>query len=150
MFPIHIPPLRERGGDAQMLADHFLRKLNAAKGLAKELTPAFREKLRQYPWPGNVRELKNVLERAFILADVAIDLDLWPDATADAGAASGLVLRLDASVAEMERLLILSTLGRFGGDRKRAAEVLKISLKTLYNRLSAYRGVSSPDSCKDG
>jgi two-component system response regulator AtoC len=137
VFPIHVPPLRERSGDAERLADHFLNELNAAEGTSKELTPAFRKRLQQYNWPGNVRELKNVVGRTFILADDVIDADLWP-ARVD-GAASGPLLKVGASMAEMERALILSTLGQFHGDKKKAAAVLKISAKTLYNRLREYR-----------
>ena len=137
VFPIHIPPLRDRGGDAELLADHFLGGLNAAEGTAKRLTPAFRRKVSQHSWPGNVRELKNAVERAFILSeDDAIDVDLWPAA---ADAAPFTVLRLGASIAEMERALILSTLAHLDGDKNKAAATLKISVKTLYNRLREYR-----------
>jgi len=143
VFPIHVPPLRERDGDAELLADHFLATLNAAEGTAKELTPAFRERLRRHPWPGNVRELKNVVERAFILADDVIDADLWPAATAD-GAASRGELPVGTSLAEMERTLILSAVERFDGNRNQAAALLKISVRTLGSRLAAYRASVTP------
>jgi len=137
VFPIHVPPLRERRGDAERLADHFLHALNLAEGAAKTFTPAFRQRLREHSWPGNVRELRNVVERTFILADHTIDADLWP---ADpAGVAAGPRAVAGASIADMERALILATLGRFGGNRRKTAAVLKISMKTLYNRLSDYR-----------
>jgi len=84
-----------------------------------------------------VRELRNVVGRAFILADDAIDVDLWPAGDTAVGAAPAAVG--GASIVDMERALILATLGRFDGSKRRAAAVLKISLKTLYNRLSDYR-----------
>jgi DNA-binding NtrC family response regulator len=143
VFPIHVPPLRERDGDAELLADHFLGTLNAAEGTAKELTPAFRERLRRHTWPGNVRELKNVMERAFILTDDCIDVDLWPAAATD-GAASFPGPVVGTSIAEMERALILSTLGRCNGNRNKAAAALQISLRTLSSRLIEYRASGTP------
>jgi DNA-binding NtrC family response regulator len=139
VFPIHVPPLREREADVELLADHFLDELNAEAGAAKELTPAFRERLHRHAWPGNVRELKNVMARAFILADDVIDADLCPIGDVRESAAPEAVLRVGTSIAEMERVLILSTLGRCNGDKTKTAAVLKISTKTLYNRLREYR-----------
>jgi two-component system, NtrC family, response regulator AtoC len=136
VFPIHAPPLRERSGDAELLGNHFLAVLNAAEGTAKKLSPAFRERLHQYGWPGNVRELKNVIERAFILAADVVDMGLQGPDSAEVPAPDAAV---DASIADMERALILSTLLRFDGDKRKAIAVLKISMKTLYSRLSDYR-----------
>jgi two-component system response regulator AtoC len=135
VFPIHVPPLRERNGDAEQLADHFLGTLNTAAGTTKELTPAFRQRLSQYHWPGNVRELKNVLERAFILADDDIGVDAWQVPAVDLSMPPAVV---GVSIADMERALILSTLDRFDGNKKRTAAVLKIAVKTLCNRLNGY------------
>ena len=136
VFPIHVPPLRERGGDAELLATHFLNELNAAEGTAKKFSLAFRPRLARYTWPGNVRELKNLVARAFILADDALDIDPGGPAAGDAAALGAFA---DSSIADMERTMILSTLLRFGGDEKKAIAVLKISLKTLHNRLHEYR-----------
>ena len=58
VFPIHLPPLRERGEDIELLAEHFLGQLNAPAKTAKQFTRAARGRLRQYGWPGNVRELE--------------------------------------------------------------------------------------------
>ena len=76
VFPIVLPPLRERGEDVLLLADAFLEALNARRGdgQAAERRRA-RERIRAYPWPGNVRELKNELQRAFIMAEDVIELD---------------------------------------------------------------------------
>ena len=76
VFPLHMPPLRERAGDVPLLAEHFLSVLNRANGTQKQFSPAFADALRTYRWAGNVRELKNAIERSFILADDVLDIDL--------------------------------------------------------------------------
>jgi DNA-binding NtrC family response regulator len=144
VFPIEVPPLRDRKEDIELLAGHFVKKLNKEANAAKRLTPAAIERLRLHGWPGNVRELRNVVERAFIIAAATIDADSIPldGAPAPAPAASSAALRLDVgtSIADAERQLILATLDRFAGDKKRTAAVLGISLKTLYTRLASYAG----------
>jgi DNA-binding NtrC family response regulator len=167
VFPIWLPPLRERGGDIELLADHFLGAVNAREGTQKHWSAEARTRLRTYPWPGNVRELKNAVERAAIMADAAIGAELLPGvASAGAGPAAGaapvpvsqrpesaapvagagpappsgeLVFRVGTPLAEVERRLILSTLEEFGGDKRRTAQALGIGLKTLYTHLSLYR-----------
>src|SRR5271154_4933950 len=74
VFPIELPPLRSRGRDVELLAEYFLAERNAQSGTQKRFTPLARMTLRQHTWPGNVRELKNCVERAFILADQALEL----------------------------------------------------------------------------
>ena len=74
VFPIDLPPLRSRGNDVELLAEHFLAELNAQAGTQKRLTALARMTLRQHTWPGNVRELRNCIERAFILADQSLEL----------------------------------------------------------------------------
>ena len=69
VFPIEMPPLRNRGDDVELLAEHFLAELNAQAGTQKRLSALARMTLKQHSWPGNVRELKNCIERAFILGD---------------------------------------------------------------------------------
>jgi len=134
VFPIVLPPLRERDGDALLLADQFLESMNAAQDTTKQLSPAARARIRAYPWPGNVRELKNELQRAFILYEGAIE---FPDLS-DAREPAPSPAEFGGSLEESERLLILATLDRCGGDKKKAAEILGVSLKTLYNRLHLY------------
>jgi len=141
VFPIVLPPLRERDGDALLLADHFLEAINNSEGTAKRLSADARERIRAYPWPGNVRELKNELHRAFILSEQVIELDgLTPGPHPTSALRSGAQPPSDVggSLDDAERQLILATLERCGGDKKRAAEILGISLKTLYNRLHLY------------
>ena len=73
VFPILLPPLKDREGDVELLADFFLRRLNDEYGANKSLTPAARKLLRVYQWPGNVRELSNTIRRAYIMASQDID-----------------------------------------------------------------------------
>ena len=139
VFPISLPPLRQRGEDVDLLAEQCLSELNAASGTAKHFTRACLERLRRHSWPGNVRELKNVIQRAFILAEEDVGVDTLPLGVTEVLPASSVVMRVGTPIAEMERRLILATLDQCDGDKKKAAEVLKISLKTLYNRLNEYK-----------
>jgi len=139
VFPIALPPLRERGGDVELLAEQCLSELNAATGTAKHFTRACLERLRRHGWPGNVRELKNVIQRAFILADEDVGVDSLPLGVTESVPAASVVMQVGTPIAEMERRLILATVDQCEGDKKRAADVLKISLKTLYNRLNEYK-----------
>ncbi len=136
VFPIVLPPLRDREGDSLLLADQFLATLNATEGTAKRLSAGARERILAHPWRGNVRELKNVLQRAFIMSDGLIELSDLVAARAPEQSAS----EVGTSLEESERLLIQRTLEQCAGDKKRAARILGISLKTLYNRLHVYAG----------
>jgi len=141
VFPLHLPPLCERGEDVELLAQHFLAQLNKAEGTAKVLTRAALQRMRMHRWPGNVRELKNLVHHAFILADEEIGVDCLPAEIGGAEPPSGasLHLKVGMSLADADRRLILATLSECGGDKRKAADVLGISLKTLYNRLKAYQ-----------
>jgi two-component system response regulator AtoC len=139
VFPIQLPPLRDRREDIELLAEHFLNQLNKEEGTRKEFSRAAVERLRTHNWPGNVRELKNVVQRAFILAEEDIGLECLPLGVVEEASGSNLVMKVGTSIGEAERRLILATLEHFEGDKKRAADVLKISLKTLYNRLNEYK-----------
>ena len=140
VFPIHLPPLRERDDDIALLADHFLEQLNKAEHTRKRFTPGALDRLRAHSWPGNVRELKNVVQRAFIVADVDIDEKCLPPNVSANPQGEGREgdVAVGLSIEEARRRLILSTLERCGGNKKKAAELLGISLKTLYNRLGTY------------
>ena len=139
VFPLVIPPLRERAADIQLLALSFLDEFNAAHGVSKFLADDALLSLGQYHWPGNVRELRNYMQRAFILSDRAIDAAaLAPALTSHAPAGLTLAIPVGTSLAEVDRRLIFATLEMCGGVKKRAADVLGISLKTLYNRLEEY------------
>src|SRR6185295_18746198 len=78
VFPISLPPLRERAGDIEVLAEHFLAELNAANGTAKRWSVPARAALLRYGWPGNVRELKNLVHRAYILGEEEIGAECLP------------------------------------------------------------------------
>ncbi len=144
VFPIHLPPLRERGADVQLLAQLFLDQLNARQGGAKRFAPGAMAAMQAGAWPGNVRELKNVVERAAILADDVIESDDLPTLKGAEPARvydeSSLRIKVGSPLAEVERRLILATLEALEGNKGRAAEMLGISLKTLYNRLNMYQG----------
>jgi two-component system response regulator AtoC len=152
VFPIHLPPLRARAGDVDLLADDVLASLNRAESTSKHLGRAARAALRGYHWPGNVRELQNAMRTAFILADEDITPACLPQkiregpSPAETVAAEGAVLqvRVGTAIAEVERRLILATLAACDGKKEHAAAVLGISLKTLYNRLHAFRGSEAP------
>jgi len=138
VFPISMPPLRERGTDIELLAQHFLDQLNKQESAAKSFAPATIAALYAHTWPGNVRELKNYCQRAFILADEVIDAHLAPAAVAAPESAPLLSVRVGTTLDEVSRRLIEATLAECGSKRK-AADMLGISLKTLYNRLAAYK-----------
>jgi DNA-binding NtrC family response regulator len=142
VFPIIIPALRERPGDAQLLARHFLELLNDEHGADKKFSARALTLTEEHPWLGNVRELKNVVERAFILAaEDTVELDglLQQFPSVSRGAGGRLQFAVGTPLAEAERELVMATLQHYGGNKKKAAEVLGVSLKTLYNRLSEYR-----------
>jgi DNA-binding NtrC family response regulator len=152
VFTINLPPLRDRGEDIQLLAQHFLDDLNTVEQSQKRWTPQGLRALAERPWRGNVRELRNVVHQAFILADREIGEDAIHTFEAPArgngkavAAVEGdqLLVSVGSEIAAVERQLILATLEHFEGDKKKAAETLGISLKTLYNRLSVYRAAGS-------
>src|ERR1700689_4147060 len=89
VFPVALPPLRDRGDDVELLAEHFLAELNAHGRTQKRLSALARMMLKQHSWPGNVRELKNCIERAYILGDLVLDLSpLIPGSAREANQAS--------------------------------------------------------------
>lgn len=146
VFPVALPPLREREGDVLMLARQFLAEMNRQYGTSKKLTGEAEARLTAYTWPGNVRELKNCVQRAYILADHLLDaqsvatLDQWSSRPATQ---ETLTWRVGQSLADMERDAILATLAHFDGDKRQTAIVLGVSLKTLYNRLNAWASQAS-------
>jgi len=151
VFPIELPPLRDRGDDIELLARHFLEIQNQETKRHVKLTDAALEALRRHTWPGNVRELKHVMERAFIVSSDRITvhdlpLDSLPTATAPTNAsehAGEIQLSVGTTIREAERRLILSTLEKLGGNKHHAAKLLGISVKTLYSRLSVYNAKPS-------
>jgi transcriptional regulator with GAF, ATPase, and Fis domain len=143
VFSIHLPPLRERGDDALLLARHFLREIGLRLGKGgRELGADAQALLRSYGWPGNIRELENAIERALILADGGLltadhlglrgtghgqVADRAPDAKAE-----------PAPLAEIERRTILAALEETHGNKTRAASLLGITRTQLHTRLKRY------------
>jgi DNA-binding NtrC family response regulator len=134
VFPIDVPPLRERGEDILLLADHFLKGL----GTGLRLTAAARRALLDYRWPGNVRELRNVLERAVILADSnQIDvnhLHLLPGQKTPVAEA----VESPEGIAAMEKQMILKALQDARGNKTEAARKLRITRRMLYSRMKKH------------
>lgn len=138
-----IPPLRERRDDIPLLAEHFLRRLEADLGRGPfHLAQAARDSLQQYPWPGNIRELRNVLERAALISDSgeikAKDLSLRvPARRVQAAPALG----DNCTLSEIEKQSILSVLQQEEGNVVRTARRLGMARSTLYSKLRAF-GIS--------
>jgi DNA-binding NtrC family response regulator len=150
VFPIAIPPLRERPDDIAMLANHFIERFSRDQNKKRLLlAPSALEELTTYPWPGNVRELQNCIERAVILTEgdtiharhlnlsfkqplvVAPDDDPWSqiDTSGPLAAATQRV------VSELERRKIEQALKEAGGNRAKAADILQIGFKALTAKL---------------
>jgi DNA-binding NtrC family response regulator len=159
VFPIELPPLRERLSDVGLLADHFLTGIGVQEGRVKHFSPAAYERLASYHWPGNVRELRNAVQRAYVMAaEDTIDAQWLPQGggpvpTRPAPVApaqpvraavsvpepeEAISLPIGTSMASAERQLILATLRHYHHHKERTAATLGISLKTLYNRLKEY------------
>ena len=154
VFPIALPPLRDRADDVPLLAEHFLREIAQREGTPRRFTAAALRRLAAHRWPGNVRELRNVVQRAYVMADGdSIDEEWLPGGGGDEAWASfdpvgaedpdeargpELRLAIGTSLADAERRLTLATLRHCGDRREAAAATLGISPKTLANRLKDY------------
>ena len=148
VFEIRMPPLRERLEDLPLLCEAMIRELNQRHQCqVAGVSPEALALLRQQSWPGNVRELRNALERAVILAGSGMlgrqhFAGLAPAAREPAGSAAPapdeIRLRIGTTVDEAERALIEATLRYTGNNRTRAAAILGISQKTLFNKLREY------------
>ena len=166
VFPIELPPLRERLSDVALLAEHFLVGIGEQEGHPRRFTPAALAKLATYNWPGNVRELRNAVQRAYVMAAHDTIDEAWLPGTDEVGASQGqasalsnvavplaagsvqpaasgalpecVTLPIGTSLAKAERLLMLATLRHYNHQKERTAAALGISLKTLYNRLKEY------------
>ena len=142
VFTIQLPPLRERIEDLpqliQMFIDHYAeRNQKDVTGADEECMKA----LQSHPWPGNVRQLRNVIERALIISQGrTIRKSDLPDAfrVANNSASSFIKMPLGSSLEEVEKEMITRTIEFTGGNKTRAAEILGVSAKTLYNKLEQY------------
>ena len=143
VFPLQVPPLRERTEDIELLANYFLEHFNATEKAEKVFSTRALETMRTYHWPGNIRELKNTVHRAFILADRVIEIPnpYLANRSKRVAHTEGCVnVAIGTTLADAQREIILATLDHFEGDKQQTAQALGISLKTLYNRLLAYQG----------
>jgi two-component system response regulator HydG len=145
VITLALPPLRARGGDILLLAQHFLDRFAAASGKQiGALSAATAERLLVYSWPGNVRELQNCIERAVAVtrfSELAVDdlperiRDFRPSHVIVAGADPSELVSMD----EVERRYVARVMEAVGGNKTLAAKVLGFDRKTLYNRLERYR-----------
>lgn len=147
VFPMTIPPLRERREDVPFLAEHFLERFAAQQGRARlRLSAEAQSKLVQYDWPGNVRELENVIERALVLAggDVLREDDIRLDHAPRRGSGNGGAAMVNGdgflpegvSLDQHEQQLIREALRRSGGNKSQAARLLGLSRNALRYRLA--------------
>jgi DNA-binding NtrC family response regulator len=149
VFSIRLPALRERREDVPLLAKTFIEEFNRQDNRqVRGLTSEAERELERYNWPGNVRELRNVIQRAVVLSGSGlIGGEHLPEnvlrVAAPTAAAAGTV----TPIREMERDLILRALDETNQDKRRAAQLLGISLKTLYNKLAKY-GIQAVKSAR--
>lgn len=146
VFRIQLPPLRERHGALSLLTDHFVALF--AGQYKKDIRTVSRETyrlIRNYPWPGNIRELKNVIQRAVLLSKGAeLTPDLLPDRIRDPSGSEARApreehaIRLGMSLEEVEKAYIKMALDSVSGNKVKAASLLKISRRTLYNKLKRF------------
>jgi transcriptional regulator with GAF, ATPase, and Fis domain len=170
VFPITLPPLRERAEDIHVLVLHFLELYKQktgrfVSGISKEAMSA----LVNYEWPGNVRELENAIERAIIIASGRqIEADDLPEAisrkalenfaqtrqerlrASSEGRSVNLEIEVPSTIGEIERTVIEATLEYADGDKTRASKLLGIGRKTLYRKLDEYSGKNGNDEGKSG
>jgi transcriptional regulator with PAS, ATPase and Fis domain len=147
ILPIHIPPLRERKEDMQLLITHFMG-LYAGKRKILPLTRKSMEKLYHYDWPGNVRELQNVIvrycnQKKIDLTGASAKPEAPPDQMSFPSQEGTTVKDLGTMLATYEKLLILTTLNQYQWHRQRVASALNIDRKTLFNKMKRY-GLVSP------
>jgi DNA-binding NtrC family response regulator len=144
---LQVPPLRRRPGDLALLVGELSRSLAETMGrTAPEIAPDALAQLGRYDWPGNVRELRNVLERALVASSAprltAADFSDLIAGTQPPNGANGRPLTGGSlSLEERERQVIFEALRQTAGHRERAAELLGISVRTLYHRLKKYGGL---------
>lgn len=146
IFPVHIPPLRDRDGDIRLLSEYFVKKF--AREMRKgeiEISPGAIKKLEKYSWPGNVRELQNAIERGLItLKGKTIDpRDIIlpendPSIPEPLSGSSGLKKLSSDAISGLEKKKIEDILEETGFNRKRTAETLRISYRTLLYKMKKY------------
>ncbi len=146
VFTVHLPPLRERGDDVILLADHFVRTLGARMGKGEPgLSREARDALLNHAWPGNIRELQNAVERALIVSDggliTAAQLGLVtraPRAAVPDARAAGASIAAPASLAEWEKQMVIDALAKARGNKSRAAALLGLTRSQLYTKIKRF------------
>ena len=151
IFTITIPPLRERKKDIPLLVEHFIEKYNTHMGLSiKSLSLAAIGILESYDWPGNVRDIENAVQRAMILSEKDVisveDLPLrvrgFPEVVQEKDIEeAGLEESIKGLSEKLEKGIIIKSLEKFSNNRTNTADALKISRKTLFNKMKHY-GIS--------
>jgi DNA-binding NtrC family response regulator len=149
VFAIGLPALRERKEDIPLLARTFIEEFNRQDNRQiRGLTPEAERALERYHWPGNVREVRNVVQRAVVLGGTGlIDVEHLPENVVRVTAPAAPAATGVTPIREMEREMILRALEETGQDKRRAAALLGISLKTLYNKLAKY-GIQAVKSAR--
>ena len=147
VFPIYMPPLRERKTDVLLLADYFLEKYSAenSKDIRRFSTPAI-DMLMDYHWPGNVRELENCIERAVLLCEEGVIHSYHLPPTLQTGKESGTLpaLSLEDAVANLEKEMLVDSLKNTRGNISKAAKLLKTTVRKFAYKADRY-GVSYKD-----
>jgi DNA-binding NtrC family response regulator len=144
VITIKVPPLREHKDDIPLLARHMIDELSRRHNkTARLMSTEAMEVLLAYHWPGNIRELRNVIERAVVICEGELiekrHLPFQITGQAPSPTSEAVIIPIGTPLDEVERRVILSTLARSDNNKTRAAEILHISLKTLHNKLKAYR-----------
>jgi len=142
VYPIYLPPLREREADVLLLADYFLEKYAEEynKGIKRISTPSI-EALTQYHWPGNVRELENCMERAVLLCDdqVIHSYHLPPTLQTANETGTQQIQTLDEAVERFERELLVDALKSSRGNMRKAAMALKTTERVFGYKVKKYQ-----------
>jgi two-component system response regulator AtoC len=135
IFPLRLPPLRERKEDIPELVEHFLGKLGE-----KSITAQAKKRLMEYDWPGNIRELMNVVERAAIIAESTIDTEHLPSFLMEDRIQRGMIEISENGISldDLEKQLILSALEKSKGNKTKAAHLLGITRRRLYSMIERF------------
>src|SRR4030095_9770197 len=130
VFPIHLPPLRDRVEDIPLIAKHFLAQIGEREGAVKRFGGDVLDRFAGYRWPGNVRELRNVVYRAYVMTPGTTIHDdclpIAPGSSASGVAARTAVVRVGTTLPEADRLLTLATLEPLGRHKEKTAATLGI------------------------